>query len=61
MVKPTIWGMMVDQRDQVFITTFSLERLNASTFLISLASTAGPFLVDLDMVSLSPTLDNHLI
>jgi hypothetical protein len=44
---------MVDQRDQVFITAFTPERLTASTFFCSFGSTAGPFLIDLDIIYLS--------
>jgi hypothetical protein len=40
---------MVDERAHVLIIAFSPERLSASTFLSSLASIAGPFLVDLDI------------
>jgi hypothetical protein len=40
---------MVDERAQVFITAFSPERLSACTLFSSLALTAGPFLVDLDI------------
>jgi len=52
MFNPTIWGRIVDERDQVFITVFCPERITASTFFISLALIAGPFLVDLDISSL---------
>src|SRR4030042_1938229 len=61
MVAPTISGTMVDQRDQVLITVFSPERPSASTFFSSLASTAGPFLIDLDILLLTSPLDNQPI
>jgi hypothetical protein len=50
MFKPTIWGMMVDERAQVLITTFCWEALAASTFFNSFSLTAGPFLTDLDIL-----------
>jgi hypothetical protein len=46
---PTISGRTVHERAHVFITAFWPERVSASTFFNSLASTAGPFLIDLDI------------
>src|SRR4030042_2723625 len=54
MVNPTISGRIVHHRDQVFMIVFSLERLTIITFFTSFASTAGPFLVDLDIVYFFP-------
>jgi hypothetical protein len=35
MVRPSIWGMMVEDRDHVRITVFVLAFCNTSTFFIS--------------------------
>jgi len=47
---------MVDERAQVVITVFCPERRTFSTFFISLASTAGPFLTDLDILVTYPAV-----
>ena len=49
MVSPTIWGMMVELRDQVRTTALWPERCTISTFFISLGSTKGPFFIERDM------------
>src|SRR5438477_4766628 len=43
MVWPTMSGMIVDRRDHVLITRFSLRVLSSSTFLSRCSSTNGPF------------------
>src|ERR1700730_13762059 len=43
MVWPTMSGMIVERRDQVLITRFSLRLLRSSTFLSRCSSTNGPF------------------
>jgi hypothetical protein len=48
MVRDTISGIIIDALDHVLMTVFWLLRCRASTFFISLASTKGPFFVDLD-------------
>src|SRR5205085_5588321 len=45
-VKPTMSGVMVERRDQVFTTFFSPESIIARTFLATCSSTNGPFLSD---------------
>jgi hypothetical protein len=47
MVCPTISGMMVDLRDQVFKTFFSPASFMMSILLSRLSSKKGPFLSDL--------------
>src|SRR3954463_1012143 len=44
MVWPTISGMIVERRDQVLMTRFSLVAFRSSTFLSRWPSTNGPFL-----------------
>src|SRR5580700_5856948 len=44
MVWPTMSGMIVERRDHVLITRFSLVAFKASTFLSRWSSTKGPFL-----------------
>jgi hypothetical protein len=60
MFNPTISGSMVDPRAHVFISTFCFELFAASTFFINLASTAGPFLTDLDIIYLPRRLTINL-
>ncbi len=48
MVRPTIWGMIVEARDQVRSTVRAPERWTASTRCSSFSSMKGPFFVDLD-------------
>src|SRR4051795_4530466 len=43
MVWPTMSGMIVERRDQVLITRFSLRELRSSTFFNRWSSTNGPF------------------
>src|SRR6058998_2365070 len=49
-------GMIVDRRDHVLITFFSLRRLRSSTLCTRWASTNGPFLIERD-ISLPPHHD----
>jgi hypothetical protein len=49
MVRPTIWGMIVEARDQVRSTVREPVRATTSTRFMSFSSTKGPFLVDLDI------------
>ena len=50
-VCPTISGIMVDRRDQVFTTFFSNRRLSSSIFFTKWSSTKGPFFSDLAKAS----------
>ena len=50
MVNPTISGIIMEARDQVRITVCAPDCWTAATFFISLASTYGPFLTDLDIL-----------
>ena len=66
MVKPTICGIIVEERDQVLITVFWPERMTVSTFFISFSLTAGPFFIDLDIlplyiILLTSALYNHSV
>src|SRR3970282_927155 len=49
-VCPTISGITVDRRDQVFTTFLSPPSFIASIFFRRLSSTKGPFFSDLDML-----------
>ena len=60
MFNPTISGRIVELRAHVFISTFVSEAFAASTFFISLASTAA-FFIDLDIFLIYSTFNNHLI
>ena len=51
MVLPTISGKMVDRRDQVLMTFFSIDLFCSSTFLSRWPSMNGPFEVDLAIKS----------
>src|SRR5882724_2905912 len=53
MVCPTISGVMVERRDQVRSTFFSLRAFMPSIFVARCASTNGPFFVDRAIKSLS--------
>src|SRR5579859_104171 len=44
MVWPTMSGMIVERRDQVLMTRFSVREFRSSTFLSRWSSTNGPFL-----------------
>lgn len=50
---PTISGMIIESRDQVRITVASPDSRTRLTFLSNLGWTYGPFLIDLDMVTVS--------
>src|SRR6478672_3241375 len=52
MVWPTICGKMVESRDQVLSTRFSLDRFMISMRASSFASTYGPFFTDRDTLLL---------
>src|SRR5258708_1176386 len=54
MVWPTISGMIVERRDQVLMTRFSLTLLRSSTFFNRCPSTNGPFLRLRGMYPLPP-------
>jgi hypothetical protein len=47
MFRPTISGMIMDDRDHVRMTCLVPDCCAASTFFISLGCTQGPFLTDL--------------
>jgi len=49
MVIPSMSGMIIEALDQVLMTTLLALRRAASTFLANLASTYGPFFMDLDI------------
>jgi len=48
-VRPTISGMIIEDRAHVRITSREPLRRIAPTFFISFGSTYGPFLIDLDI------------
>src|SRR5271169_4462197 len=50
-VCPTISGIIVERRDQVRSTFFSLRAFMASTFVARCASTNGPFFVERAIIS----------
>src|SRR5450755_2656510 len=50
-VCPTISGIIVERRDHVRSTFFSLRAFMPSTFVARCASTNGPFLVERAMIS----------
>src|SRR5260370_21656533 len=54
-VCPTISGTIVERRDQVRSTFFSLRAFMAATFVARCASTNGPFLVDRAIISFVET------
>src|SRR5260370_6949150 len=54
-VCPTISGTIVERRDQVRSTFFSLRAFMAATFVARCASTNGPFLVHRAIISFLET------
>src|SRR5947208_2390477 len=64
-VTPSISGMMVERRDQVFSTFLDLTRCASTTFFMRLVSTNGPFLIERAMAVplglLAATLDDHRV
>jgi hypothetical protein len=56
MVSPTMFGIIIEARDQVRITILAPLRWTSSTRLASLASTKGPFLMERDIIYRFPLL-----
>src|SRR6266566_4258386 len=59
MVWPTMIGRIVDGRDQVFTTFFSLSEFRISIFSLRDFSTKGPFFTDLLICSISGFAGRH--
>src|SRR2546423_6639153 len=59
MVCPTMIGRIIDGRDQVFTTFFSLSEFRISIFSLRDFSTKGPFFTDLLICSISGFAGRH--
>src|SRR5256885_2429879 len=59
MVWPTMIGRIIDGRDQVFTTFFSLSEFRISIFSLRDFSTKGPFFTDLLICSISGFAGRH--
>src|SRR2546430_13424676 len=59
MVCPTMIGRIIDGRDQVFTTFFSLREFRMSIFSLRDFSTKGPFFTDLLICSISGFAGRH--